>query len=195
MINSFQDWKDICQKEFNRLAGHHGVVDLTETGKAKLRMYRAFLNIADWSDSATEAVEWIDGKCEMDPEIRGAIDTPLAEQLIADIRQLAKEEQVQSHGKLCDLNALEKECLAELDQRIQAVEKQEKFQREEAEKNRNIFAKHIANMPLDHIERQEYKGYEADMIRHYWVWQTVRAELAALKAARPVVVCRMRKEE
>lgn len=91
MINSFQDWKDTCQKEFNWLAVH--LRSLTETGKARLRMCGAFLDIADWSDSATEAVEWIDGKYEMDPEIRVAIDTPMAEQLIADIRRLAKEEQ------------------------------------------------------------------------------------------------------
>ena len=91
MINSFQDWKDTCQKEFNWLAVH--LRSLTETGKARLRMCGAFLDIADWSDSATEAVEWIDGKYEMNPEIRAAIDTPMAEQLIADIRRLAKEEQ------------------------------------------------------------------------------------------------------
>ena len=79
---------------------------------------------------------------------------------------------------------MNEKLLAELDQKIQAVKKQEKFQREEAEKNRNIFAKHIANMPLDHIERQEYKGYEADMIRHYWVWQNVRTELDTLESLR-----------
>ena len=81
-------------------------------------------------------------------------------------------------------NSVNEKLLAELDQKIQAVKKQEKFQREEVVRCRNCFSNHLAYMPLDHIERQEYKGYEADMIRHYWVWQNVRTELDTLESLR-----------
>lgn len=79
--------------------------------------------------------------------------------------------------------------LRKLNERIAELEKHEAFQKKEAERNREIYSKHIANMPLDHIECQEYKGYEADMIRHYWVWRNVRTELDALKSLRASLVC------
>lgn len=84
---------------------------------------------------------------------------------------------------------MSKRLIEELEGQIQETRKQEDFQRKEVERCRSVFAKHIANMPIDHIERQEYKGYEADMIRHYWVWRNVRTELDTLESLRASVVC------
>ena len=79
--------------------------------------------------------------------------------------------------------------LAELDNQIAEVEKSAAFQKHEAEHSLHIFQQHIAHMKLDALERQEYNRYEADMIRHYWVWRAQETRLAELKSLRRFMLC------
>ena len=84
MHKTFKEWKDALQKEHNKLAA------IGDMGRRSLVL--TFLYLADWSNSAADVVEWIDGKHELAEDHLANLQRPDAEPIILEIRRIADAE-------------------------------------------------------------------------------------------------------
>ena len=86
----FEAWKESLQLEFNKLTAMRRSLDCR--GREKISVLLTFLNIADWSESAQEVIDWIDGKNILSEEHVMNLRRAAAEPILRDIRRIAEME-------------------------------------------------------------------------------------------------------
>ena len=88
-MKTFEEWKASLQVKLDKLRAMRGQRGYD---RARLSIILTLLNIADWSKSAAEAVDWIDGKYDLVEEHRTNLDHPDAAPFISNIRHIAESE-------------------------------------------------------------------------------------------------------
>lgn len=78
-MHTFIEWKNKCQADLGRVG----------RGCELRSVLLACLNIADWSNSAKEALEWVNGEHEMHADIEAAISSDLATPYILALHEVA----------------------------------------------------------------------------------------------------------
>ena len=101
-MQTFNEWKNKCQADLNRLGRYSYVTGpsgrdeciLSARGRELRSVLLACLNIADWSNSATEALKWVNGEYEMHADIKAALSSDLAQPYILALHKVAAIEGV-----------------------------------------------------------------------------------------------------
>lgn len=89
-ITTFEQWKEICHKEYTQL--YNVFAYLNDKGQERYYAFGNLYDLANFCESASELVEWIDSKEGLDEYQVKRLDDDQAARAIAKLRRIAEKE-------------------------------------------------------------------------------------------------------